>query len=200
MYISFSKELIMQLPSLDYVMSAAIRTIIRFPLTFLFALIGTVSVIMSIEEIGEDAIRLKVVLCAALGLTSSLSLALWASYYRIKKSLASIANLMLCGLVVVYYMSLSDKLTPLDGIRFFVLNITLHLVVSFVLFVRNREVDDFWSFNKNLFIRIITSGIYSGTLILGLNFALLAIDQLFNGEVDQRLYPEIAVSILGIFN
>jgi hypothetical protein len=88
----------------------------------------------------------------------------------------------------------------LDGIRFFVLNITLHLVVSFVLFVRNREVDDFWSFNKNLFIRIITSGIYSGTLILGLNFALLAIDQLFNVEVDQRLYPEIAVSILGIFN
>ncbi len=190
----------MKLPSIDYVMSAAVRTIIRFPLTLLFALIGTVSVIMSIENIGDDMVRLKVILCASLGLTSSLSVALWATYYRVKKTLASIVNLALCALVIVYYLSLGERLTPLDGIRFFVLNVSLHLVVAFVLFVRNREVDEFWSFNKNLFIRIITSGIYSATLILGLNFAVLAIDNLFNVNVDERLYPEIAVSILGIFN
>jgi len=190
----------MKLPSIDYVIGSAVRTFLRFPITMLFALLGTINVILSIENIGDESVRIKLILCAALGLTSSLALSLWSSYYRMSKVWNVLSNVVLVTLLTLYYFSLGDSIKEIDGIRYVVFNISLHLLVSFVLFIKNKEVDEFWSFNKNLFIRIITSGIYSVTLFIGLNFAVLAIDNLFGIDVDERIYPEIIVVILGIFN
>ncbi|MFN7312765.1 MAG: DUF4153 domain-containing protein [Bacteroidota bacterium] len=190
----------MKLPSFDYVIGSAVKTFLRFPITMLFAFLGTINVILSIENMGDETVRMKLILCAALGLTSSLALSLWASYYRLSKVWNVLSNLVLVTLLTLYYFSLGDSIKEIDGIRYFVLNVSLHLLVSFVLFIKNKEVDEFWSFNKNLFIRIITSGIYSVTLIIGLNFAVLAIDNLFGIDVDERIYPEIIIVILGIFN
>lgn len=190
----------MKLPSIDYVIGSAVRTFLRFPITMLFALLGTINVILSIANIGDESVRIKLILCAALGLTSSLALSLWSSYYRMSKVWNVLSNVVLVTLLTLYYFSLGDSIKEIDGIRYVVFNISLHLLVSFVLFIKNKEVDEFWSFNKNLFIRIITSGIYSVTLFIGLNFAVLAIDNLFGIDVDERIYPEIIVVILGIFN
>jgi hypothetical protein len=69
-----------------------------------------------------------------------------------------------------------------------------------LVFIKSNRVDEFWNFNKNLFVRILTSGLYSGVLTLGLNFALVAIDNLFDVKIDGKIYGEIFVLIAGLFN
>ena len=140
----------------------------------------TLSAIMAIERIGDENFRVKFILCAALGLVTFFNYALWAERSHAKKLYKYAIQLLLALALVGYYFTLSDKLTEVDGILFFVLNVTLHLVSSYLVFIKSNRVDEFWNFNKNLFVRILTSGLYSGVLTLGLNFALVAIDNLFD--------------------
>lgn len=190
----------MRLPSLDYILSSAFATIIRFPLACLSALLGTLSAIMAIERFGDENFRVKLILCAALGLVTFFNYALWAERSHAKKLYKYAIQFLLALALVGYYFTLSDKLTEVDGIRFFVLNVTLHLVSSYLVFIKSNRVDEFWNFNKNLFVRILTSGLYSGVLTLGLNFALVAIDNLFEVKIDGKIYGEIFVLIAGLFN
>lgn len=133
----------MRLPSLDYILSSAFATIIRFPLACLSALLGTLSAIMAIERIGDENFRVKLILCAALGLVSFFNYALWAERSHAKKLYKYAIQLLLALALVGYYFTLSDKLTEVDGIRFFVLNVTLHLVSSYLVFIKSNRVDEF---------------------------------------------------------
>ncbi len=190
----------MRLPSLDLILSSAFATIIRFPLACLSALLGTVSAIMIIERIGDEDFRMKLILCAALGLVLFFNYALWAERSQTKKLYKYAIQILLLLALAGYYFSLSDKFSELDGIRFFVLNVTLHLISSYIVFIKSNRVEEFWNFNKNLFVRILTSGLYSGVLTFGLNFALVAIDNLFDVKIDGKIYGEISVVIAGLFN
>lgn len=190
----------MQVPSVDYLITAAVKTVLRFPLVFMCALVGTTTAIFAIENMVDELVAQKIIMCSSLGLTAFLSFSLWSSHYNVSKIYTWLISLMITGILAWYYWSLDGKLSELDGVRFFVLNVSLHLLVSFVLFFSNKQIEDFWNFNKNLFIRVFTSGLYSATLVLGLNFAVLAIDNLFNTEVDERIYAQIPVFVLGIFN
>jgi hypothetical protein len=190
----------MQVPSINYVITAAVKTVVRFPLVVACALIGTITAIFAIENMGDELVKQKVMMCASLGLTAFLSFSLWNSYYKVRILYSWLVGLTITAMLACYYWSLGSKISELEGIRFFVLNVSLHLLVSFVLFLNNKHIDDFWNFNKNLFIRVFVSGLYSVTLILGLNFAVLAIDNLFNAEINERIYGEIPVLVLGLFN
>lgn len=172
----------MQVPSVDYLITAAVKTVLRFPLVFMCALVGTTTAIFAIENMVDELVAQKIIMCSSLGLTAFLSFSLWSSHYNVSKIYTWLISLMITGILAWYYWSLDGKLSELDGVRFFVLNVSLHLLVSFVLFFSNKQIEDFWNFNKNLFIRVFTSGLYSATLVLGLNFAVLAIDNLFNAE------------------
>jgi len=60
--------------------------------------------------------------------------------------------------------------------------------VSFAPFIRNHRVSAFWEYNKQLFLRILTAGLYSTVLYSGLCIAIVSTDALFNLSIDEKIY------------
>ena len=73
-----------------------------------------------------------------------------------------------------------------------------HLLVSFIAFLGVKREMYFWQFNKNLFINIFLTAIFTGVLVGGVELAILAIDQLFDFNFDGEYYRKTFI-LLAIF-
>ncbi|MBP9186819.1 MAG: DUF4153 domain-containing protein [Bacteroidia bacterium] len=194
------KTIAMQIPSLNYILKSISETLMRFPLSCLSAVVGSFSAIILIIDIGDENFWQKTLMCSALGLIAYFIVHLYTEYYKLINSRKNIIIFFTTILLVLYFLSLGDKHTEIEIINFFVLNLLLHLVASYVLFIRNNTIDDFWNFNKNLFVRFLTSSLYSAVLFVGLSFALIAIDNLFNIDINYKIYSQLYILIVGVFN
>jgi hypothetical protein len=84
--------------------------------------------------------------------------------------------------------------------RFFLFVLISHLFVAFAPFLKNKNVNQFWGYNKTLFLNILTSALYSAVLFVGLSIALLSIDNLLGFEIKEERYLQLWVFLVGIFN
>ena len=80
-----------------------------------------------------------------------------------------------------------------------------HLLVSFIAFFGKEKELNFWQYNKNLFINLFLTAIFTGVLTGGVELAILAVDKLFDFNFNDRYYLETFyfLSIFGssfIFN
>ncbi|RVT78489.1 DUF4153 domain-containing protein [Flavobacterium sufflavum] len=191
-------------PSLQNVFDATKATVIRFPLEIIAALCGTIFAIRSIDLEYQDPTRqflLKAIMSSSLCLVLFLSVSL----YFISKSknylYRYLISLLLGVLAVLFVFNFHESLSQVDIIQFVVLDIALHLLVSFAGFIPIQyNQEEFWEFNKRLFLRILTAGLYSVVLYLGLTLALVAIKELFNVDFDNKIYGYLFFTIAGIFN
>jgi len=192
-----------RLPSLQNVLKAIQKTVFRFPLETITAICGTLFAILLSEEDtdSKEKLYVKLIMSCSLCLVLFLSVSLFFIAARKNNILRFLISLILGSLVVVFVFSFKEKVTDLEFQQFFVLNIALHLLVSFSGFlpkVYNQE--EFWEFNKQLFLRILTSALYSGVLYCGLALAIVAVDNLFKVEFYDRIYAHVFFVIAGIFN
>ncbi len=58
----------------------------------------------------------------------------------------------------------------------------------------------FWEYNKQLFLRILTAGLYSTVLYSGLCTAIVSANVLFNLDLDGKIYLHLGYCVYGIFN
>lgn len=65
-----------------------------------------------------------------------------------------------------------------------------HLLVSFTAFFGKGKELNFWQFNKNLFINLFLTAVFTGVLTGGVELAILAVDKLFDFNFNQRYYVE----------
>ncbi len=72
-------------------------------------------------------------------------------------------------------------------------------MVSFAPFFSKNNHNGFWQFNKVLFLRILTSALYSGVLYIGLALAIWAVGKLWDIHFN-NLYLYIFVFIATVFN
>ena len=112
-------------------------------------------------------------------------------------------NILPFGLVflVFFYFLLPLKEKEFTEVYAFLLIPTFilsHLLVSFIAFVRKDQELNFWQFNKNLFINIFLTAVFTGVLTGGIMLAILAVDQLFDFNFKGRYYS-YTFSFLSIF-
>ena len=84
--------------------------------------------------------------------------------------------------------------------RFFLLALVAHLFVSVAPYLTRRAVADFWEYNRTLFANFVVGATFTLILFAGLSLAVLAVDQLFNLNIDGRIYGRLFVLLAGIFN
>lgn len=193
----------MKFPSLQtFVLS--IRTVLfRFPLEICFALLGTVAATVFIEisdlKVLAENFCLRLIMIANLGLVLSLSLSLFSesnSFSFLKKMLFRI-------LIILFAIALFLLIDPLkretDYFRFILLALAFHLLVSFVAYFGKSHINAFWQFNKTIFLRFLTGGLYSTVLFLGLAAAVGSMNFLFNFKFDWDTFAILWVWIVGIF-
>lgn len=190
-------------PSFESILQASQKTISRFPLETILTILGTVFAILLSEERNDttENFYTKSIMCCSLCLVLFLSVSLYFSATHKNSWIRFLISLILGGLVTAFIFSFSEKITDVEALQFLVLNIALHLLVSFAGFISKvYNQEEFWEFNKQLFLRILTAGLYSVVLYSGLSLAILAVHHLFNVDFYDTIYLHLFFIIAGIFN
>ncbi len=190
----------MKLLSIQYIFSQVAFTFSRFPFEIVCSIISAFAGIHLIHShIHEDIIG-KILMCSSLGVVCFLSLTIYSEVFLLKSLSRNISKVILLTFLIGYYFTFSDKSKEIEILRHVVLMISVHLLISFIGFIRQRSVTQFWDFNKMLFLRFLLGALYSGVLFLGLTVALVAIDNLFHAKIDGKVYGYLFVSISMVFN
>lgn len=197
----------MKLPSINYLYQQAKNAVLRFPLSLISSLVGVIIGIFLIEN-EKNIINifpyLNVILTAALGIPLLFCIEVFAKKFNFNRSKRIIANFS--GVVVLFLLFLTlpnsevTANTSMPYIRYTIYNLAIHLLVSFIPFIRTNTTNGFWQYNRVLFIRFITSAIYSGFLYVGIALALVSLNLLFDIKIHDKLYAELFIFIGGFFN
>jgi hypothetical protein len=90
--------------------------------------------------------------------------------------------------------------TSLPYVKYVIYNITIHLFVSYLPFIKSGSLNGYWQYNKILFLRLWISALYSAVLYIGLALALLSLKELFDIRLHDELFFEIFLVVAGILN
>ncbi|MDH5380724.1 MAG: DUF4153 domain-containing protein, partial [Cyclobacteriaceae bacterium] len=197
----------MKLLSLQYLVGKSKESFFRFPLTILSAFISVCLGIYLVEygeEINDFLPYVNVLLTTALGIPLFFGVYIFIAKEKLHLKGKLLIQLGATFILLLIYFTLPDSYTThntsVPYIRYAIFNIIAHLLVSFVPYLRKRELNGFWNYNKVLFIRFLASVLYSGFLFVGLALALTAIEFLFDVNIHEELYFEMFIVIIGFFN
>ncbi len=191
----------MKLPSLQSLWQQTTKVFLRFPLQVLLTVFATGIWWYLIDKENYNGVLetnlIKLLCISNLALTLLLAADLYAEvkqFSTIKKWIFRIIALLIClGLFFVLHPSQTEA----DLYRLLILSFAFHLLVACFPFVGNNNLNGFWHYNKTLFLRFLTSILYAGVLYAGLSIAILAIDGLFNVNIDYRVYLKL-LAVVGI--
>lgn len=194
----------LKLPSIHSLWLSFLKVIFRFPLQVVVAVAATISWCLLVDSSRRIEEQLIVFLSVCnLALTLLLTADLYAEANQLKPAkqwtLRIIAVLICTGL----YFILKPSFYLADVYRIGLLAFAFHLLVAFAPFIDKGRINGFWQYNKTLFLRFLTSGLYAAVLFAGLAVALLAIDGLFNVEIKwqtyMRLFAVVTAGFMTIF-
>lgn len=197
----------MKLPSISYLLNKSKESFLRFPATLISALVSVCAAIFLIEysnDITNTFPYINILITSALGIPLFFGLSMFNSSQNFNRTKSAFSHLLCLAILVVIYYTLPDSdtthNTSIPYIRYGIFNVIVHLLVSFIPYLKGNALNGFWNFNKILFIRFWTSALYSGFLYIGLILALSALNLLFDVDIDDDLYFEFYVVIIGLFN
>lgn len=172
--------------------------IIRYPMVLTMALIAAISSVVAIE-IDHQSNQFLVTKMAFAG---CLGISVMFGIKMLSQRIGKFFLLELLGTIFVlwfyFYLPKSEKeLTEIHAFVIFPLVILSHLFVSFSGFINKKPEINFWQYNKNLFINIFLTAIFTGVLIIGVELAILAVDKLFDFNFNTTVYPK-TILFLGI--
>lgn len=128
----------------------------------------------------------------------SLAVDLFLERKQASKTIKISATILYVLLGIFLYYALDYERYGVNIFRAACLAVAFHLMVSFAPFLSKGNYQGFWQFNKNLFLRILTSGVYSGVLYAGLALAIASIEKLWGLSFDRNVYQYLFI-FLGIF-
>lgn len=183
------------------ILNKAIEVMGRYPMVLIMAFLASAGAVCMYETNQNREVFFtfsKFTICCALGI--SLMFALKMLSQRIGRAIL----LELAGTIFLigFYFMLPEKEKDFTEVYGYIIAVTFllsHLLVSFVAFLsKNRELK-FWQYNKNLFINIFLTAVFTGVLTGGVELAILAVDKLFDFNFNDKLYTDTfyVLAILG---
>ena len=176
-----------------------IEVAMRYPMVLTSALIAALSLVTVLELENSDRwfTVLKLFFTSALGISLFFAIHTATDHLRTRM----LYQLVGLGLLGTFYLSLPREEKSFTEMYAFIILpsfVLSHLLVSFLAFVSEKKEQGFWNFNKNLFINVFLTGVFTGVLTLGTVLAILAVDKLFDLDLREEIYPKTA-AFLGIF-
>jgi hypothetical protein len=193
----------MKFYSIELIIHQAAKAFRRFPMALTCAILSATLLIYMVDENVDfkDSIHLYYALQTLwLGMVAYLGLSVFSQRYTMRNTTVVMLNMAVAALMVYYFYAQPEFYTVKSVSRFIILLIAAHLGVSFAPFLVNTEVNGFWQYNKSLFIRFLTSAIYSAVFYIGLSIALLAIKELFNIDFGEKIYLYLFITVAVILN
>jgi hypothetical protein len=188
-------------PTLDKLVQEAIQTLRRFPFVLLFATVATfLSLWISGADYQENIWQeMRVIMSCGLAALLCLSITLLSEKqgWGAKGIVYQIIAIILIG---IYYWFDTEIEAKTTFVRFGLLTVFAHLLVAIAPYLLSNQKNGFWQYNQQLFIRILLSALYTTVLYLGLALAMVALDTLFGVDFGNRIYMQLWIFLLGIFN
>jgi Domain of unknown function (DUF4153) len=176
------------------------RSLLRFPLVLLSAATAAVSAIHLIGHSHEDGPAVRVMMAAVLGIPLLISVTLGlekGGKQNWPRRLGGIAALLV---PILYYLLLPEELPQSHVIRFSVLFLGGHFLVSVAPFLRHNPGQALWQFNKTLLFRLVSSLLFTLVMYAGLSLALAALDNLLGVSLPNDVYAKLFVLLGFVFN
>lgn len=190
-------------PSIVHIINSVKAVARRFPVELLFALTGCIAATIYTEVYGSDRAitnwNLRIVLCADIGLVLTLSASLYAESRAFLTGKKWMFRLFAVVLAIVFLLLINPQKQESDYVRFFLITLSLHLLVSFVAFGNKTGINGFWQFNKTLFLRILAGALYATVLFAGLSAAIGSMNFLFGFNFEWDTFLILWIWITGLF-
>jgi hypothetical protein len=185
--------------AIEDALQQARATFVRFPVVVSSAIACAVLALLMIESPGAAPWDRRL---AALTLAMPLCFALAIYGERMNMSRARHIALGALGLVatLVFYLAMRRWSDAIAFTRYAHFNLSLHLLVAFLPFVRAGTQRGFWQYNRSLFLRFLLATLYTLVLFAGLSIALIALDQLFGVNIRGETYAQLFVILSFIFH
>lgn len=195
----------MKFPTFTEITGKAQNTLRRFPVTLVWVIVGSFFCIFLLEDNSGKLLEKysNILLTLVLGVSWLIATQFFTEQLKSPKKRIGI-KLILLVLLFLFYWHLPDlsapDVDPTYIIRFFLYFIAGHLFVLFAPFVIKWDKVAYWNYLKVVGNAIIRSTFFSGVLFLGLVLALLALESLFNIDINGKRYGQLFVFCLGIVN
>ena len=189
--------------SLSELISNIKKVLFRFPLKFLLILLATIVAIYMVDNKEKTFLNIdlaKFLAFCLMSLTLTLATDLYADAGNKSsrfKWIVKLASVALSGLIM--YL-LKPEIIKSHVYIIVLFLVAFHLAVAFGAFLRKGFNEEFWYFNKTVFLRILMCALYSGVIILGLCLAIFAVDELFNADIREETYVKVVLSVIIAFN
>jgi len=195
----------MTFPSLSSLFVRAGSSFLRFPLAILLAATGTtISIfLLNSEKHFDDELLTRcgnAIISCYLGMLLSVATAVWVERKAWGRKVSVGVQLGVLALTVLYYFLMPDHFEFKTAIRWTLYALGLHWLIAVIAFAGSHRIEAFWQYNKDLFIRILTSLLYTVVLYAGLALALEAIEHLFNVDLSYKWYADTWAALIGVFN
>lgn len=195
----------MKLFSLSEFSRKATEAFKRFPFTLVWAIVSAVTTIILVNP-GERAFEQhgNLILIFVLGISWLIGAQFYIEQFK-KKSLWWI-KIIIVGLLIALYFTLPEyepgryDTDDTPYIRWTLYLIAGHLALFFAPFITVWHPKAYWNYLSNIIIAIARSALFSGVLYLGLVLAMLAVQFLFEIEIDGVRYFQLFIICLGIVN
>ncbi len=188
------------IPKLKTLWNKADDVIFRYPTMLVMAFLAAVSSVIAVEKDHEDYgfVFIKFAWVAALGISLMFGVKMWSQRIG-KQILLEILALLFLIAFFFYLPESEDDFKVTYGYVLAVTVVLTHLFASFSAFLNRVSEINFWQFNKNIFINIFLTVVFTGVLVGGILLAIVAVDQLFDLDFNSRIYPKtfLFLSIFG---
>lgn len=194
----------MRLPSISYLFQSFLNAFKRFPLAMAVATIATVCGMYMIENEGDhDQMVFKLFLSCLVFFPLYIAAVATREANDSSTGGLLITNLVVIGLMSAYWYfgaPNSEDLRYTKVVRFFLFSAITHLVVTFLPYLKHGDLDNFWEYNRQLFIIYFTGVLYAVLIFAGISFAILAVENLFDYEINGEVYGHLFAVVSGMFH
>ena len=193
----------MTLPSPGFILNAFLLVCRRFPAVLIAAAVGVGALWFMIEPGSEEHIWAPVWMVCLLGLPVLTGLVVFSESrgWGVKTGWA----LQLLGLAALtgYAFLIDTRVPAFEHVplqRYLTLLVVAHLFVAVAPYLNARSVRDFWEYNRDIFANFVIGAAFTLILYAGLALAVLAVDQLFDFNFQERIYMRLFFLLAGLFN
>lgn len=166
---------------------------VNYPFVLLMSLAMVITVIYGIEF---EPKKENAFVLIKLGLTFSLGISLQFALKMFSQRIKNGVIWQFLGflfLVLYYFIFPTNEKDFSEFYAFIIVPAFLlsHLLVAFIAFTKKENSElNFWQYNKNLFVNLFLTAVFTGVLIGGVELAILAVQELFNVDFDGKVYVE----------
>ena len=197
----------LSIPSIKQILDSIGLVTSRFPFVVTASILATIGAVLFVEvSFGSSSVPdlpLKLWLVGGLGISLLFSLAIFTEQTSWNKLIKLGVEASGFLLLVIYFFVMGKDVEHHPHqvwYQFALFGLVTHLFAACAPFLLSGNTDQFWEYNKSLFLRFLLSALYSGVLFVGLTVALASISELLEFEINGARYGQLFVILGGIFN